>query len=140
MTNERINQIDQVAVVVRHTPGCVLQDICEALDITSSSAGNLLRKLATSGRVIRNHNGTQYTYTVAPGANIPDVVLPYMLEKQDPEQLQNAERIAKELESRGLWRRAATVYTDILSLAANSLEVQRIVQRREECLRKGRIA
>lgn len=31
MTNERINQIDQVAVVVRHTPGCVLQDICEAL-------------------------------------------------------------------------------------------------------------
>lgn len=90
MTNERINQIDQVAVVVRHTPGCVLQDICEALDITSSSAGNLLRKLATSGCVIRDHNGTQYTYTVAPGADIPDVVLPYMLEKQDPERLQNA--------------------------------------------------
>ena len=135
MTNERINQIDQVAVVVRHTPGCVLQDICEALDITSSSAGNLLRKLATSGRVIRDHNGTQYTYTVAPGADIPDVVLPYMLEKQDPEQLQNAERIAKELESRGLWRRAATVYTDILSLAANSREVLRIAQRRDACLR-----
>lgn len=138
MTNERINQIDQVAVVVRHTPGCVLQDICEALDITSSSAGNLLRKLATSGRVIRDHNGTQYTYTVAPGADIPDVVLPYMLEKQDPEQLQNAERIAKELESRGLWRRAATVYTDILSLAANSREVLRIAQRRDACLRTAR--
>lgn len=138
MTNKRINQIDQVAVVVRHTPGCVLQDICEALDITSSSAANLLRKLATSGRVIRDHNGTQYTYTVAPGADIPDVVLPYMLEKQDPEQLQNAERIAKELESRGLWRRAATVYTDILSLAANSREVLRIAQRRDACLRTAR--
>lgn len=138
MTNERINQIDQVAVVVRHTPGCVLQDICEALDITSSSAGNLLRKLATSGRVIRDHNGTQYTYSVAPGADIPDVVLPYMLEKQDPEQLQNAERIAKELESRGLWRRAATVYTGILSLAANSPEVLRIAQRRDACLRTAR--
>lgn len=138
MTNKRINQIDQVALVVRHTPGCVLQDICEALDITSSSAANLLRKLATSGRVNRDHNGTQYTYTVAPGADIPDVMLPYMLEKQDPEQLQIAERIAKELESRGLWRRAATVYTDILSLAANSREVLRIAQRRDACLRTAR--
>lgn len=74
----------------------------------------------------------------APGADIPDVVLPYMLEKQDPEQLQNAERIAKELESRGLWRRAATVYTGILSLAANSPEVLRIAQRRDACLRTAR--
>lgn len=101
MTSERINQIDQVAVVVRHIPGCVLQDVCEALDITSSSAGNFLRKLTNSGTVIREHNGTQYTYTAVPGADIPDVVLPFMLDKPDPARIESAERIARELESRG---------------------------------------
>jgi len=138
MTSERINQIDQVAVVVRHTPGCVLQDVCEALDITSSSAGNFLRKLTNCGTVIREHNGTQYTYTAAPGADIPDVVLPFMLDKPDTARIESAERIALELESRGLFRRAATVYTDILGLACNAREVLRIVERRDACLRIAR--
>lgn len=135
MTKQRINQRDLAAIVVRHIPGCVLQDVCEALDLPSSTAGNLLRALTKQGTIIREHNGTQYVYTAAAGADIPDLQLPFMLAKSpDPEKLQAAERKAKELEEKGLWRRAATVYTSILDLACNSNEVLRIVQRRNDCL------
>ena len=34
-----ISQKDRVAIVVRHTPNCVLRDVCEALDIPSGTGG-----------------------------------------------------------------------------------------------------
>ncbi|WEE19120.1 PerC family transcriptional regulator [Citrobacter koseri] len=137
MTKE-LSQKDQVAVVVRHIPGCVLRDVCEALDIAAGTAGRFLRALTVSGTITRSHNGTQYVYDVEPGAVIPDVTLPFMEEKSDPVKTQAVESIARNLESRGLWRRAATVYTDMLAIASNSVEVARIAQRREECLRMAR--
>ncbi|MBB1199633.1 PerC family transcriptional regulator [Enterobacteriaceae bacterium 89] len=141
MTKEKLNQREQVAIVVRHIPGCVLQDICEALDMTSSSAGNFLRALTNQGVIIRQHNGTQYVYTVAPGAEIPEADLPFMNQKRaDPEKLRAADIGAKKLESRGLWRRAATAYTAILELAGNANEVLQISKRRDACLRKARRA
>lgn len=39
---------------------CVLQDICEALDLPSSSARNHLRQLYYAGELGRINNGTQY--------------------------------------------------------------------------------
>lgn len=138
MTEVKITQKDKVAIVVRHIPGCVLRDVCEALDIPSSAAGSILRALASEGTIIRSHNGTQFTYEVAPGAEIPDIQLPFMLEKADPAIIRAAEEKAEALEKRGLWRRAATMYTSILELARNSNEVQRIAQRRDECLRSAK--
>lgn len=138
MTKERINQLDQVAIAVRHMPGCVLHDICDALDMSSSTAGNLLRALNNRGILLREHNGTQYQYTAAPGADIPDVQLPFMLEpvvRIDPAKLLAAEAVARELENRKLWRRAATAYTNVLALATSASEVYRIAQRRSECLK-----
>ena len=109
-----ISQKDRVAIVVRHTPNCVLRDVCEALDIPSGTAGKFLRALTVSGTVLRTHNGTQYVET------------------------QLAEKMAKDLKSRGLWRRAAKVYTDMLDIARSSAEVSRIAQQRNECLRMAR--
>ncbi|MEB1029075.1 hypothetical protein [Citrobacter youngae] len=102
---------------MRHTPNCVLRDVCEALDIPSGTAGKFLRALTISGTVLRTHNGTQYFYNIAPDAELPDVKLPFMEEKNDPVETQLAEKMAKDLKSRGLWRRAAKVYTDMLDIA-----------------------
>lgn len=71
-----ISQKDRVAIVVRHTPNCVLRDVCEALDIPSGTAGKFLRALTVSGTVLRTHNGTQYVYNIAMDAEIPDVNCP----------------------------------------------------------------
>ena len=51
-----ISQKDRVAIMVRHTPNCVLRDVCEALDIPSGTAGKFLRALTVSGTVLRTHN------------------------------------------------------------------------------------
>ena len=125
-----ISQKDRVAIVVRHTPNCVLRDVCEALDIPSGTAGKFLRALTVSG--------TQYVYNISPDAELPDVKLPFMEEKSDPAETQLAEKMAKDLKSRGLWRRAAKVYTDMLDIARSSAEVSRIAQQRNECLRMAR--
>lgn len=128
-----ISQKDRVAIMVRHTPNCVLRDVCEAL-----AAGKFLRALTVSGTVLRTHNGTQYVYNIATDAEIPDVKLPFMEEKSDPVETQLAEKMARDLKSRGLWRRAAKVYTDMLDIARSSAEVSRIAQQRNECLRMAR--
>ena len=43
--------------------------------------------------------------------------------------------LAKALEEKGLWRRAAAVYSDMFGIACSSVEVSRIAKRRKECLR-----
>lgn len=45
-----ISQKDRVAIVVRHTPNCVLRDVCEALDIPSGTAGKFLRALTLAAQ------------------------------------------------------------------------------------------
>lgn len=129
---------DQVAIFVRYQPNCDIKDVVEALDMASTTAGKHLRALTDEGVLIRNHNGAQYSYTVVPGAEIPDEVLPCMEQKSDPVKILAAETKAKELESKGLWRRAATVYADMMAIACSSLEVARFAQCREKCIRQAR--
>lgn len=129
---------DQVAIFVRYQPNCDIKDVAEALDMASTTACKHLRALSNEGIIIRNHSGTQYSYTAAPGADIPDEVLPCMEQKSDPVKILAAEMKAKELESKGLWRRAATVYTDMMAIACTSFELVYFAQQRERCLRKSR--
>jgi len=131
---------DQVAIFVRYQPNCDIKDVAEALDMASTTACKHLRALTEEGVIIRNHNGTQYSYTADPRADIPDEVLPFMEQKSDPVKILAAETKAKELESKGLWRRAATVYTDMMAIACSSLEVARFAQCREKCQRQARRA
>lgn len=133
-----LTQKDQVAIYVRHRPNCDIREVAEALDMASTTAGKHLRNLSVEGVINRIHNGTQYCYTAAPGASIPEVVLPCMLLKSDPAKILAAEERAKALEGKGLWRRAATAYSDMLPIVCSSLEVARIAQRRDECLRNAR--
>ncbi len=135
-----LTQKDLVAIFVRYQPNCDIKDVAEALDMASTTACKHLRALSNEGIIIRNHSGTQYSYTAEPSADIPDEVLPCMEQKSDPVKILAAETKAKELENRGFWRRAATVYTDLMAIACSSIEVARFAQCREKCLRQARRA
>lgn len=125
-TKERVTQAQLVLAIVDRTPDCVLQDICEALDLPSSNAGNHLRQLYYAGKLGRINNGTQYVYRVRAGVELPYVELPDMAPRSAPENLQEVQEVmakAKALESKGLWRRAATAYTSIMGMTSTSSEL-----------------
>ena len=130
-----LTQKEQVAIFVRYQPNCAVGDICEALDMSSAASGKLLRELSNEGVLVRTRSGGQFTYSAAPDAVIPDVIRPCMVEKSDPIRMQSAEQNAKALEEKGLWRRAAAVYTDMFGIAGSAVEVARIAKRRKVCLR-----
>lgn len=135
-----LTQKEQVAVFVRYRPNCTVGDVSEALDMAGGTAGRLLRELSDEGVIIRSRDSVQYTYRAVPHAEIPDVILPCMVEKSDPLRMQAAEQKAKELEERGLWRRAAALYSDMFGIAGSAVEVARIAKRRKDCLRQaGRV-
>ncbi|RAL71695.1 perC transcriptional activator family protein [Enterobacter hormaechei] len=60
-----------------------------------------------------------------------------MAEKSDPVRMQAAEEKAKALEAKGLWRRAAAVYSEMFGIAGSAVEVARIAKRRKDCLRQA---
>lgn len=135
-----LTQKEQVAVFVRYQPNCAVGDVSDALDLAGGTAGRLLRELSDEGVIIRSRDSVQYTYRAVPHADIPNVIIPCMIEKSDPVRMQAAEQKAKELEERGLWRRAAAVYSDMFGIAGSAVEVARIAKRRKDCLRQaGRV-
>ena len=137
-TKNRVTQAQLVLAIVDRTPDCVLQDVCEALEISSSSAGNHLRQLYYLGKLRRINNGTQFVYRVRTGVEIPDVELPEMAPRSAPEnkkEVLEAMAKAKELERKGLWRRAATAYTSIMGMTSTSNELWGIAKLRTRCLR-----
>lgn len=72
----KVTKAQMVLAIVSRTPECVLQDVCDALDLQASTAGNLLRQLHAAGKLHRTHNGCQYVYRVVAGVEVPDVALP----------------------------------------------------------------
>lgn len=56
----KVTKAQMVLAIVSRTPECVLQDVCDALDLQASTAGNLLRQLHAAGKLHRTHNG--YTF------------------------------------------------------------------------------
>lgn len=130
-----------VLAIVSRTPVCVLQDVCDALDLQASTAGNLLRQLHAAGKLHRTHNGCQYVYRVVAGVEVPNVALPQaaiQLSEEDVKKIQDALSLAKTLEDKKLWRRAATVYTSLLGMSKTANELYQIAQKRTKCLRKVR--
>ena len=137
----KVTKAQMVLAIVIRTPECVLQDVCDALDLQASTAGNLLRQLHVAGKLHRTHNGYQYVYRVVAGVEVPDVVLPQTatpLSEDDVKKVQNALSLAKTLEDKKLWRRAATVYTSLLGMSKTANELYQIAQKRTKCLRKVR--
>lgn len=99
----KVTKAQMVLAIVSRTPECVLQDVCDALDLQASTAGNLLRQLHAAGKLHRTHNGCQYVYRVVAGVEVPDVALPQSatpLSEEDVKKVQNALSLAKALEEK----------------------------------------
>ncbi len=75
-SKNKVTKAQMVLAIVSRTPECVLQDVCDALDLQASTAGNLLRQLHAEGKLNRTHNGCQYVYRVVAGVEVTDVALP----------------------------------------------------------------
>lgn len=70
--------------------------------------------------------GYQYVYRVVAGVEVTDVALPQattQLSEEDMKKIQEALSLAKTLEDKKLWRRAATVYTSTLGMATTANEL-----------------
>ncbi|WP_437889325.1 PerC family transcriptional regulator [Phytobacter sp. V91] len=137
-SKKRITQYDRLAVFVSKNPGCTAPNVCDAFNAEAGSAGAQLITLMERGILTRKYNGTHYEYTVAPGADIPDIELPQPEQKADPALLAAALEEARGLEQVGLWRRAATRYTEIMRICCNGAEIWDIAKLRTRCLRKAR--
>ncbi|WP_230836802.1 PerC family transcriptional regulator, partial [Klebsiella pneumoniae] len=105
-----------------------------------STAGNLLRQLHAAGKLHRTHNGYQYVYRVVAGVEVPVIALPQTatpLSEEDVKKVQNALSLAKTLEDKELWRRAATVYTSMLGMTTTANELWLLAKMRNRCLRNA---
>ncbi len=74
MTNYRVTQKEMVIAAINHMPGCTLRDICESLELTTSNAGNLLRRLTKEGIIVKSHEGWEPGYRVKPGIRVPKII------------------------------------------------------------------
>lgn len=136
----KVTKAQMVLAIVSRTPECVLQDVCDALDLQASTAGNLLRQLHAAGKLHRTRNGCQYVYRVVAGVEVPDVALPQaatQLSEEYVKKVQDALSLAKMLEDKKLWRRAATVYTSTLGMATTANELWLLAKMRNRCLRNA---
>ena len=82
----------------------------------------------------------QYVYGVVTGVEVPDVALPQAttkLSEEDVKKVQDALSLAKMLEDKKLWRRAATVYTSTLGMATTANELWLLAKMRNRCLRNA---
>ena len=82
MTNYRVTQKEMVIAAINHMPGCTLRDICEALELTTSNAGKLLRRLTKEGIIVKKSEDREPVYSLKPGLRIPKIILPFMLEEE----------------------------------------------------------
>ncbi|BAS36106.1 uncharacterized protein KPYH43_c3246 [Klebsiella pneumoniae] len=137
----KVTKAQMVLAIVSRTPECVLQDVCDALDLQASTAGNTLRQLHAAGKLHRTHNGCQYVYRVVSGIEVPDVALlqaAIQLSEEDVKKVQGALSLAKALEDKKLWRRGSTVYTSMLGMTTTANELWLLAKMHNRCLRMRR--
>ena len=74
------------------------------------------------------------------GVEVPDIALPQaatQLSEEDVKRVQDALFLAKRLEDKQLWRRAATVYTSMLGMTTTANELWLLARMRNRCLRNA---
>ncbi|CDA02413.1 uncharacterized protein BN745_03499 [Klebsiella variicola CAG:634] len=96
---------------------------------------------STTVKVPEAQGATDITRDPATGRlEVPDVALPQTatpLSEEDVKKVQNALSLAKTLEDKKLWRRAATVYTSMLGMTTTANELWLLAKMRNRCLRNA---
>lgn len=118
-----LTQKEQVAVFVRYQPNCAVDDVSEAQDLAGGTVGRLLRELCDDGVIIRSRDSVQYKYSSVPHADIPDVILPCMVEKVIQLGCMLQSRKRRHLRKKKPVAKSAVVYSSFFDLVGSDFEV-----------------
>ena len=127
-----------VAHYLLENPQASPVQISEALCLTDRATRYIIGVMTESGMILRTRNavdGRIHNFIVS------DWYASELINGPVPEAIgkdQQLEATANQLESRGLWRRAATVWAELSRLQKTVTGVAMIASRRIRCIRLGR--
>ncbi|MBH0365761.1 hypothetical protein PL246_09765 [Salmonella enterica] len=129
---------DKIANYVYHNPRSPLSVITDAsgLDNTCSASGVLSRPIK-EGKVFRERQGRISVFSATPGY-VPVIDWDSIPPKYSVSEKQAIEEKITELESRGMWRRAATLLAKLSCMEDTAHGVAIIALRRTLCVRNLR--
>lgn len=132
----KIERQNAVANYLLDNPQASPAEISEALCITDRNLRHIINALIESGTIARckrSEDSRWYRFVL----NTRQVDKA-SVQSAESSQLRQLEVIATQLEKRGLWRRAATVWAELSRLQKTVTGVAMIASRRNRCIRLGR--
>lgn len=134
-----------IQIFIEENPGCTSSDIANAFEGYSRRCVlQTASKLRQSGRVSHKCQGDIHRHfalgeepELEPAVETKRVRDCYT-GTNDPRVILRLTRKAEELESKGLYRRAATVWMEAFCESHSQPERNKFLQRRERCLRKSK--
>lgn len=129
---------DKIANYVYHNPRSPLSVITDVsgLDNTCSASG-VLSGLIREGKVFRERQGRISLFSATPDY-VPVVDWDALPPKHSPSEISAIEEKIADLESRGLWRRAATLLAELGNMQDTAHGVGVVALRRTQCVRNLR--
>lgn len=124
----KIERQNAVANYLLDNPQASPAEISEALCITDRNLRHIINSLIDSGTIARckrSEDSRWYRFVLN-------------TRQAESNQLSQLEAVATQLEKRGLWRRAATVWAELSRLQKTVTGVAMIASRRNRCIRLGR--
>lgn len=132
----KIERQNAVANYLLDNPQASPAEISEALCITDRNLRHIINSLIDSGTIARckrSEDSRWYRFVL----NTRQVGKSCS-QSAESNQLSQLEVVATQLEKRGLWRRAATVWAELSRLQKTVTGVSMIASRRNRCIRLGR--
>lgn len=132
----KIERQNAVANYLLDNPQASPAEISEALCITDRNLRHIINSLIDSGTIARckrSEDSRWYRFVL----NTRQVGKSCS-QSAESNQLSQLEVVATQLEKRGLWRRAATVWAELSRLQKTVTGVAMIASRRNRCIRRAR--
>lgn len=132
----KIERQNAVANYLLDNPQASPAEISEALCITDRNLRHIINSLIDSGTIARckrSEDSRWYRFVL----NTRQLGKSCS-QSAESNQLSQLEVVATQLEKRGLWRRAATVWAELSRLQKTVTGVAMIASRRNRCIRLGR--
>ncbi|EDW2260596.1 hypothetical protein R950_002588 [Salmonella enterica subsp. enterica] len=129
---------DKIANFVYHNPRSPLSVLADVSGLENTcSASGVLSRLIKEGKVIRERQGKISVFSATPDY-VPVIDWDALPPKHSQAELGAVENKIADLESRGLWRRAATLLAELGNMQDTAEGVGVIALRRTQCVRNLR--